>query len=237
MLKRVFNVILNALFPNVCASCKAVINEDFLCEFCFENLERTSNNLCLKCGAHKKNCDCKNRVFNFEGITAPFYNISTARRAMYRYKFNGKKYIADFFAEQMALSVKQSFPEIEFDIITFVPMHISKRRKREYNQSEVLAEKISHILNIPISRSLLSSKKKKFGQFSLPLNLRFDNVKGIYYTNFKVTGKTVLLVDDIKTTGATLNECAMQLLIAGASRVYCVTGLTTSKKKGQADDN
>ena len=61
---------------------------------------------------------------------------------------------------------------------------------------------------------------------------RFKNVKGMYKTNYKVTGKTILLVDDIKTTGASFDECAKQLLLAGADNVYCVSAVGSKTKKG-----
>ena len=171
-------------------------------------------------------------VYHFNGCVAPFYNEGIAQKAMYEFKFRKKEYIASFFAEQMALFVKQCFPEIEFDLVTFVPMHFLKRISRGYNQSFLLAEKISKILNIPLVYSLLGAKFKWKTQHSMAFKERFKNVKDKYYCKEKIEGKTVLLVDDIKTTGATLDECAKQLMVCGANKVYCITGLMTYKKKG-----
>lgn len=235
---KIYKTIIKALFPNVCVGCGKVISEnDFLCEYCHEMIERTYNKLCIKCGENKKHCVCRKRVFCFDGITSPFYNKGISQRCMYSFKLSGKKFIGRFFAEQMALSVKQNFPCVKFDLIAFVPMSSSLKRQKIYNQSEVLAEELSKILGIPIFHNLLGSKKKKRGQYTLSLKARFDNVRGIYYTNFIIDGKVVLLVDDIKTTGATLSECSKQLISAGASRVYCVTGVVTDNRKGKSDDN
>ena len=137
-----------------------------------------------------------------------------------------------FFVERMSLFIKQGFSDVDFDIITYVPLHSLRKFQRGYNQSYLLARKISEILNIPLADNILGAKFRFKTQHSTSLKLRFDNVKNKYFCKYKLNGKTVLLVDDIKTTGATLNECAKQLMISGANKVYCVTGLITDKKKG-----
>lgn len=134
---------------------------------------------------------------------------------------------AHFFAERMALTVKQSFYGICFDLIVAVPMPYLNEKRRGYNQSNILAEKIGEILKIPFYNDILYAKRKKSAQHKLTFENRFRNVENIYYTNKTLNGKTVLLVDDIKTSGATLSECAKQLYKAGADKVYCVTGLIT----------
>ena len=105
--------------------------------------------------------------------------------------------------------------------------------KRGFNQSEVLAEQIADILEIPFEKQLLFCKNKRKPQHKVHFKERFKNVKDVYYSYADITGKAVLLVDDIKTSGATLSECAKQLYIAGAAKVYCVTGLITKFKKGK----
>ena len=112
-------------------------------------------------------------------------------------------------------------------------MKLRKKLKRGFNQSEVLAKNISKILKIPICNDALIAARKTKIQHTLTKDERFKNVRGKFIANKKhdLTGKTVLLVDDIKTTGATLDECAKQLLSLGADEVYCVTGLMTPKNK------
>lgn len=236
----ILNEILKLLFPNRCLGCGEIIEEDeFICEYCFEMLERVSSDkLCFKCGCHKRDCDCRRLVYSFDGIAAPFHYEGIARRVMYSFKFRKKLYYGRFFAENMALAFKQSFPDIRFDLICFVPMYSASERKRGYNQSKILAGNVSEILGIKLLDNALHCLKKKRSQHKTPLKERFDNVRGIYYTDLRMTGQTVLLIDDIKTTGATLNECASVLLKAGAGRVYCLTALTTKKrKKGKKNGN
>ena len=85
-------------------------------------------------------------------------------------------------------------------------------------------------MRIDVFEDLLKCKYNRKSQHNMPFDERFQNVKGMYSFNYRIEGKTILLVDDIKTTGASLDECAKQLLLAGAEHIYCITGLVTVKK-------
>ncbi len=228
-----FKSIITALFPNTCASCGAVIDEEeFLCDYCMCMLEQSGKDkLCIKCGLPQNECRCKYDIYSFDGVIAPFYRDTTAKTAMYEFKFRKNERIARYFAERMALTVKQYYDDIKFDVVCCVPMSRRAVNSRGYNQSALVAEELAKILKLPIKNNLLMSKVKKRSQYKLSTKQRRENVKGIYYSNYQLHGQTVLLVDDIKTTGATLNECAKVLLSVGADKVYCVTGLTSRKNK------
>ena len=232
-MKQLFKLVIAALFPNICISCGEIIPEgEHLCEFCTEMAETVDfTKICSRCGMLKKECLCSKRVFHFSGSAAPFYNSGITKTAMYRFKFGHKDFISKFFAERMALTVKSCYSNIDFDVITFVPTTFSKKLKRGFNQSELLAKRLSKLLGIKLCGDLIVCKKSAKIQHKLKFDERFKNVKGRYAANRKyaLNGKPVLLVDDIKTTGATLDECAKQLLLLGADDVYCVTGLMTAK--------
>ncbi len=234
-----YNAIISAVFPNSCCGCNEIIPEDeFFCDYCFEMLERTARDkLCIKCGLPKKNCDCAKTVFRFDGCIAPFYTSGAAREAMYRFKFRRKEHIARFFAEQMVLSIKQNLADMDFDAVCYVPLYSTKEWRRGYNQSRLLAKGISEIMGIPLYEGLLSCVRKGKNQHRTLRKYRRDNVKGKYICKRSVNGMKLLLVDDIKTTGATLDECTKQLLSAGADRVYCVTGLITKRKEKKKNGN
>lgn len=234
-----FKIMISALFPNVCLGCGEVLDEgEFLCDYCYEMLSRTTKDkLCLKCGLPKKDCECSRFIFRFNGCVAPFYYSGVARRVMYAFKFRRKEYISKFFAEQMALSVKQHYLDINFDGITYVPMLKKFERRRGYNQSKVLALEISKILKLPVYEDLLGVKPKKYVQHNLPYRMRFENVKEKYYCNYEVNDRNILLIDDIKTSGATIDECSKQLLRYGANSVYSVTGLITYNKDKKGNKN
>lgn len=228
-----FKTIISAIFPNTCACCHTVIDEnEFLCDYCMCMLEVCSKDkFCVKCGVPQKECRCKYDVFFFDGIIAPFYRETIAKEIMYELKFRNNPKIARYFAERMALSVKQYYNDINFDVVCCVPMSKQAVRLRGYNQSELIAKELAKILQLPFKANLLLSNVKKRSQYRLTTQQRRENVKGIFYSNFHLTGQRVLLVDDIKTTGATLNECSKVLLGIGADKVYCVTGLVSRKKK------
>ena len=232
---QVFDSIVNAIFPQKCISCGEIIDKgEFLCEYCYEKIERVDfSKVCERCGLPKKECECKNRVFHFNSVIAPFTNGDIAKAAMYRFKFKKLAFCSNFFAAEMAKTVKMFYYDVDFDGVAFVPMHIIKQLRRGFNQSEELAKRIAKMLGKPLYRDVLSVKYTSKAQHNMSVEERFKNVKGKYRFNYKVTGKNILLVDDIKTTGATVDECAKQLLLAGANSVYCITGQISIPKKGK----
>ena len=149
---------------------------------------------------------------------------------MYAFKFNRKIHFAKFIAERMAISVKNDFYGVDFDCVVYVPLNLKRELKRGYNQSKELAKELSSILNLPLVENALGCNEKRLPQYKAVKKERFENVKGMFYPNISLKGRKVLLVDDIKTTGATLDECAKALFKAGAVDVYCVTGLISKGK-------
>ncbi|MBE6750478.1 MAG: ComF family protein [Ruminococcaceae bacterium] len=232
-MKKFLGLLSEILFPNICVGCGEILEQDeYLCDYCFEMSKRClADKLCLKCGLPKNRCACKRAVFCFDGAIAPFYNDGPVRIAMHKFKFRRKEHFAEFFAREMALCIKQCFSDVSFDFVCCVPMSKIGKIKRGYNQSELLSFEISKILGIRHFKDCLQTVGKKKTQHLLSFEDRVKNVRDVFKCNRNINGKTVLLVDDIKTTGATLNECAKQLLIAGASKVYCVTALATNKKE------
>lgn len=227
------------LFPNRCTACGEIIEDgEIFCDYCFSMLESCNKQkLCIKCGLPKKECTCKYNVFSFSGCVAPYYYLNSVRRAMHIFKFRGRSDIALFFAQQMALSIKQNLSEKHFDFITCVPLKKYKRLRRGYNQSELLARHLSEILDIPFYNNVLRCNKKRKIQHKLTYKERIKNMENAYKATVSLCGESILLIDDIKTTGATLSECSKQLLGAGAGNVHCVVAVITRKKKGKEDGN
>lgn len=232
-IKFLINSLLDAVFPNKCVGCGAIIDKDYgLCEYCNEYISKTvTDNRCRVCGCKKKDCQCRYRVFHFIACTAPFYNEDIARQVVYAFKFRKRQEFGDFLAQRMALSVKSDFHDVDFNALVYVPMPFKKELKRGYNQSRELAVRLSKILNIPLVENAIGCNEKRYSQHKVRAKHRFENVKGAFYPNLSLKGRQVLLVDDIKTTGATLDECAKSLLKAGAEEVYCVTALISKSKK------
>lgn len=223
---------------NKCRYCGALLEcGEKLCKDCENNLPRIEDPRCQYCGAGKKRCQCEKHRMRFDGITAPFYYEEGVLKGLQRLKFGEKSFMAEVFVEDMQRAVKKDFGEIKFDFITFVPFSSFQERNRQYNQSELLAEALGKKLSIPVEKVMVklfdTGVQHKMSQYR-----RKGNVLGVYDVepNIDVDGKTILLVDDIKTTGATFNECAKMLKIRGAEKVYCISVAMTGKKEDNENE-
>lgn len=231
--KCITDTVLWLLLTEHCGYCNALIGKgEKLCADCRESLPRVTGERCRFCGAGKERCGCKKHRMGYDGITSPFYYEGGIKQGIQKFKFNGKEHIAYALAEDMGKSVKSDFSEVKFDFICFVPFTARQKIRRNYNQSELLAEHLAKMLDIPLKRVLV----KLFDtdtQHSMNVRNRRGNVFGVYDVKdgAAVKDKTILLVDDIRTTGATLDECAWILKIRGAKEVYCVTAALTGKEK------
>jgi len=235
--KRKNDILLNALYPKQCVCCTALIEPDEeLCDDCLRNIERIdAAKRCGKCGLEKKDCVCKLYVFHFEGCVAPFYNEGLARRGLYSYKLNNRQHYGMFFAREMAKTVLSEYNGIDFDAVCFVPSSLKSLGTKGFNHSRELARIVSELLKLPLIDNVLVRKNMFFAQHKRSRKKRFSEVRKIYSykqeESYRLKNKTVLLVDDIKTTGATLDECSRQLLFAGADKVYCVTAIISPYKR------
>ncbi len=227
--KKFLNVLLTAIYPNKCICCSQIINEDrFLCEKCDLLIERNNlDDLCFCCGFEHKDCVCKYNVYRFHSLICLFKNVGFARSAYYAYKFSKKQHYVKFFAYEMCNAVLKYYKDVHFDYICCVPA----TNRYGYDHSGYIAKEMSKILNIPYANGILSCDKKTKKQHRSTIRERIENTDGKYKFNYKLENACVLLVDDIKTTGATIDECAKMLLYAGADNVYCITTLGTVTNK------
>lgn len=216
------------IFPKMCASCGKVIRKfEDLCPECAKNIEKIKKP-CLDCGADQKECMCKYYVYRFRGCIAAYKKGDVSMRTLYSFKLGDDFRVAEFLADKIYEKFLEHFSEIKFDAITAVPMRPIKKFSKSYNHSEVLAKKLSKRTGIPYINLLETAKKGK-PQHLLSREDRFENVKGMYKAKDFQDIKTVLLVDDIKTTGASLNECTKQLMMSGVEDVYCAVAIVSGK--------
>lgn len=230
--QKIKDFLLWAILGEHCYYCNAVIDRnEKLCPNCKENLPRISGEKCKYCGSAKDRCGCKKKHTEFDGITAPFYYEDGIAECLKLLKFNSVVFMAKRLAKNMANAVREDFKDVSFDCICYVPFSTLQKITRNYNQSKLLADELSKELNIPVKSVLFKLFDTKT-QHETKGNLRKGNTYGIYdvkdYADIK--GKTVLLVDDIMTTGETLNTCAVIMKIRGAEKVYCATAAITPRK-------
>lgn len=148
-------------------------------------------------------------VFDYEGVV---------RLLLHRFKYQDQPYCAYFIAQKMAEYLSDF--ELHADFITFVPIHKNRRKQRGYDQSELIAENLSKLTDIPFSKTL-RRVKDTVPQYRLSANERQTNLRSAFelLENAQIDGKTFLLIDDIYTTGATTGECMQLLSGAGGSAV------------------
>lgn len=230
-MNRLASQILNLFFPARCPVCNEIGQRHMhLCEECEENVARITDR-CLGCGCPRTGCTCSKHNFSLF-LASPFLYENKLREAIHRFKFGGETDLAKFFAKETAECVAKEFGDVKFDVVTCVPQTKSKLRKRGYNQSALLAKEIAKQLSLPYDELLLIKTRETADQHNLKGKERINNLKNAFAAENpdSVSNKIILLVDDIKTTGATLNECCKTLMKSGASAVRCATIAVTPEK-------
>lgn len=151
-----------------------------------------------------------------DGAAAGLFYTPEAARMMHRFKYRQAPYLADTFAAFLPL------PTMAVDRILAVPLYPGRERRRGYNQSALLAQRLAQRAEIPLDNTLLSRTRDTPSQTALDHAARARNVRGAFQASEGALGLSLLLVDDVFTTGATLSECGRALKVAGACRVYAV---------------
>lgn len=212
------------LFPERCAACGEVIAPfRGFCETCLPAVPTVGVPVCPRCGLEKEWCTCRRRRRHYERVVAPWYYDGAARDAVLRMKENGDPVAIAYFAETLADTVRQYYDDITFDGVAFVPCTPKTERLRGHNPSELVARATAKELGLPL-RPLLKKIVETPSQKGLSAEQRTGNLLGVFdLTVESVEGQTLLLIDDVVTTGATLDECAKMLKIYGAAAVYAAT--------------
>ena len=173
--------------------------------------------------------DCMRHPHAFEyGIALLNYD-EAARHSMAQIKYNNKREYLDFYGAAIAARYKKTIRRMRVDALVPVPVHESRRRTRGFNQAEILADVIGEKLGIPVLPGMLVRDKKTLPQKDLSAAERLKNLSGAFAVGEIPAGiRRVLIVDDIYTTGSTVEACSRVLKGAGVEKVYfvviCVTG-------------
>lgn len=224
MIKELFKKLKIVLFTKRCDMCGEVVcfDQDFCEECCL--LSEIEEPLCSKCGCSKQECKCKKhqKEVEYKAVVAPFYYEGSVTRAILNMKMNEMPKLVDYQGKCVADAVKKYYDAVEFDFVTFVPMRKEDKAARGYNQAELLADVVSKECNIPLKDILIKKRKTKV-QKRQKASERFANMYNAFDVgkNADLFGKKILLIDDVKTTGATLTSIALTLKAYGASSVYC----------------
>ena len=224
-----FDRLISILLPQRCVICGELVEyEDYWCEKCGTAEEVPYTRL------GQISCEIPH---SFAGAIAAIEYSAQSRQMILRLKSQGDRRIIQFFANEMSAVITQHWDDIRFELIVPVPSSTGKLKDRGFNQAERLARYLGKSIGVAVQSEALMRHENTQSQQGLSAQERRDNAEKSYdigkcasYT----TGKVVLLVDDVFTTGSTAAACAEKLLNAGAQNVYIVTA---AHQKQLADDN
>ena len=233
------NLILNLIYPPRCIFCGKRLSPRVRIAVC----DKCSNSLpyckafkrCKSCGipiAQDSGDICKRCYLTRKNITrstSAFIYVDDVRSVIIRFKKNINSSYAKILSFYIAGMVKSDFKGIEFDAVVSVPPRKKSIAKEKFDQAACLAKEVSLRLGIPYIPNVLYQSLYINKQSSLNFNARLENVKGAFEIKKKIAveGKTILLIDDVRTSGATLEECAKVLKNSGAFKIYSATAAIT----------
>lgn len=231
------DIFLNILFPRRCPVCGEITEPagSLICPACFRKLSFVKSPVCKICGKEIESqaaeyCrDCARHRHSFEYGAALLNYDETAAKSMAGIKYHNKREYLDFYGAAIAARFEKTVAGMRADVLVPVPVHRSRKRARGFNQAQVLAEILGQRLGIPVCPEMLVRTKKTLPQKNLSARERLSNLAGAFGAGpVPDEVKSALIVDDIYTTGSTMEACAAALKAAGVERVYflviCMTG-------------
>ena len=222
---------LNLLLPISCAVCST--EGRFVCADCEPQLPRLERPYCVRCSDRGREplCDwCAAAPPTVNGIRAPYVFEGAVRDLVHDLKYRNLRASAPELAGLMAECLRRN--DLSSDVLAPVPLHRSAERLRGYNQSVLLCRELAKLTDIPMRARLLRRKRDTPTQVSMGSHdERRRNMVGAFECDADVRGSTVLVIDDVVTTGSTMSACADALKAAGAASVW---GLALARQSGGA---
>ena len=227
--------LLDMIYPRRCLACGISAPDPFryLCWDCWSDASRIGAPFCELCGdpvagrvEHGFVCyACSARKPAFDRARSAVRYDGAVGEALRQLKYEKALWLAPDLARLLRTCVSAEYPECSFDVIVPVPLHHVRRRERGYNQSAVLAAELGRLLGRPVQGRLVRRIRPTATQTNLTARERLSNVKGAFQHKGteRLVDRRVLLVDDVMTTGATVNACAEGLKRGGAASVHVVT--------------
>ena len=241
MIEYIKEGLLNFVFPLDCKICEKLIQESkgySICEDCFKTIELIEHPYCIKCGKplistgyFKQNreilcLECKRKKYSFEfSRSIGIYN-KVLKKCIHLFKYYGEKKLAIPLGKLM---VDYLLKNVEFtekiELIIPVPLHNNDLKKRGFNQSVLLGKAIGDYFSVPVREKVLIKKKLTPFQVNLSKKERERNILSAFSVEKpeEIEGKNILILDDVFTTGSTVEECAKELMKARANNIIVLT--------------
>lgn len=215
-------------FPPACPLCGQTLPsgyDDPFCITCLNGFKSIPPAHCFHCslpftGASRSShlCGrCTKQLPAYAKVFAVGLYEGSLRQAIHQFKFNSKVGLD----QSLGILLEQAVAaDLNIDLVIPVPLHRKRLQQRSYNQALLLAREFSKIRRLPLSQDLLLKLEETEPQQNLSAKKRFENLQGVFSLHNSIYGKTILLIDDVMTTGATVDACSQILLRGGAVLVY-----------------
>lgn len=220
------------MFPGRCALCDEVlpVGQKYLCSVCRDKPREIGEHYCLYCGKPVSEevecCDaCKKMKWSFEYGRAAFLYDSVMRQSMKRFKYHGRQEYAAYYGAVLQKKYGDWIREIAPEVMIPVPIHRKRYRKRGYNQAELIARELGKRCGVPVDSGYLLRKKNTLPQKELSFQERRSNLRDAFCISeqggeLSKYGKCVIIIDDIYTTGSTIEACSRVLCNHGTKKIY-----------------
>ena len=208
---------LGILYPQTCCFCGKVSKEE-ICEACRDKVTYVREPRCKKCGKpirydDQEFClDCSKKKFHYEQGRSLWVHKGAVPWSIYQFKYHNRRIFAKFYAQELYRLYGKKIKDWGIDVIVPVPLHPKRRRRRGYNQAEVLARELSRLSGIPMETRMVKRVRYTDPQKKLDNRERSRNIKGAFEVRkIKKYYERVLIIDDIYTTGSTIDTIAKEL--------------------------
>ena len=224
-------MIFKLLWPEICPFCGQVYAKG-ICPACESKLKKLiiHQPRCMKCGKpvrrmEQEFChDCTEATHHFDRGRALWLHKPPVSNSIYQFKYHNQRAFGKYYAQKMANRFEYLAREWNPDLILPIPLHKRRMKKRGYNQAMIIAEKLGKIWGIPVDGKILQRRKNTNPQKKLNHRNRKFNMKNAFYVKGDLKNiRRVLLIDDIYTTGNTIDEASRKLKEAGVEKVYFLT--------------
>ncbi len=223
-----YGMLLDLIYPRRCPVCDKAVKPfgSLICEECTKKIEYVKAPCCSKCGKELKDrravfcndCACKEHSYD-RGMA--LFSYPSVAESIYRFKYCGRQEYAAYYGERMAAVLGRRIAALEPDALIPVPIHDSKKSRRGYNQAELIAVELGRRLNIPVESKLIKRVRKTAPMKDLSAMERQNNLKRAFkICRNDVKLSTIIIIDDIYTTGSTIDAMARELRRAGIKRIY-----------------
>ena len=204
-------------FPAHCLICNGAIDDGLVCDDCLDLVVEIGPPLCPRCGRPtKKDRRCRRcKDQSLDRVRGWGYYQPPLDKIIHQFKYDDRRSIARLLGRKVSTVIRSDPEYREIDLIIPIPLHKRREKERGYNQSELLAQELGRELHLPVERGLVRIRNNR-SQTGLTDQERKENVRGIFRLDSEIEGLNILLVDDVMTTGSTIEEAASVIKAAGA---------------------